>query len=296
MEVRYFCQSNQGPSAARNFGIKYAHAPYIAFLDSDDEWLPGKLKAQLEFFDRNPDYLICQTDEIWVRRGRRVNPMKKHKKFGGFIFEKCLPLSIVSPSCVMVRREFFVPPPVCRPKGPISAFGGETGGGIDQVGLFDESLPACEDYDLWLRASARFPIGFIERPYVIKYGGHEDQRSRQFPVMDQFRIKALIKLLDSGKLTSDQKELVTQEIVKKAAIISRGALKRGKVKEARYYEDLIERVNSTVIARTQHFAKVLGTKQSTGCHPRESGDPDIGFPLKACGNDKRFGIASLCPP
>ncbi|MBI4394687.1 MAG: glycosyltransferase family 2 protein [Candidatus Omnitrophica bacterium] len=218
-QVHYLFQSNQGPSAARNLGIRASRREFVAFLDSDDEWLPGKLKAQLEFFEANPTYLICQTEEIWIRNGVRVNPMKKHQKFGGFIFEKCLPLSIVSPSCVMMRREFF-----------------------DQVGLFDESLPACEDYDLWLRASARLPISLIPKPYVIKYGGHEDQRSRQFSVMDQFRIRALLKLFHSGELNSQQKELVASEILRKANIVVQGARKRGKIGEAKYYEGLVENV------------------------------------------------------
>ncbi len=218
-KIQYFFQSNQGPSAARNFGIRNTQTSFIAFLDSDDEWLPGKLKTQLEFFERNPDYLICQTEEIWIRNGKRVNSMKKHRKFGGFIFERCLPLSIVSPSCVMMRREFF-----------------------DQVGLFDETLPACEDYDLWLRASVRFPIGLIEKPYVVKYGGHHDQRSRQFSVMDQFRIRALLKLFESNGLSLIQKKLVASELAHKCAIVSQGALKRGKTEEAAFYEDLIKKV------------------------------------------------------
>ena len=216
-EVHYLSQANCGPSAARNLGIQKAQAPFIAFLDSDDEWLPGKLKAQLEFFGANPDFLICQTDEIWIRNSKRVNPMKKHKKFGGFVFEKCLPLSIVSPSCVMMRRGFF-----------------------DEVGFFDETLPACEDYDLWLRTSARFPIGLIEKPFVVKYGGHPDQRSHQFPVMDQFRIRALLKLFKSNVLNLDQQELVARELIRKSRIVSQGARKRGKVEEAVFYENLIE--------------------------------------------------------
>lgn len=204
LRMTYLYQSNQGPAAARNKGIGRTSGQFIAFLDSDDEWMPGKLAAQLEFFRKNPDYLICQTEEIWIRNGRRVNPMKKHKKYGGWIFEKCLPLCIVSPSAVMMRREFF-----------------------DEVGLFGESLPACEDYDLWLRASARMPIGLIEKPYVVKYGGHADQRSHQFPVMDRFRIDSLRKLIDSGTLNPDQKEAALGELKRKSEIVAQGALKRG---------------------------------------------------------------------
>lgn len=203
---RYLYQPNRGPAAARNLGILQTFAKFIAFLDSDDEWLPGKLAAQLKFFEENPDYLICQTEEIWIRNGRRVNPMKKHKKYGGWIFEKCLPLCIVSPSAVMVRREFF-----------------------DKVGLFDESLPACEDYELWLRASAQLPIGLIEKLFLKKYGGHADQRSRQFPVMDRFRIQALQKLLSSGILNPAQKQAALLELARKRQIVSRGAQKRGNI-------------------------------------------------------------------
>lgn len=202
-EIKYLFQSNRGPSAARNHGIQNSSSEFIAFLDSDDEWLPGKLAAQLRFFEENPDYLICQTEEIWIRNGRRVNPMKKHKKQGGWIFEKCLSLCIVSPSAVMMKRELF-----------------------DEVGLFDESLPACEDYDLWLRASARFPIGLIEKSFVVKYGGHSDQQSRKFPAMDRFRIHALEKLLKSDILNSREREAALAELNRKCGIVSRGAQKR----------------------------------------------------------------------
>lgn len=220
--LHYFHQSNQGPSAARNLGIRNSSGELIAFLDSDDEWLPGKLRAQLKFFEENGSALICQTEEIWIRNGKRVNPMKKHKKYEGFIFERCLPLTLISPSAVMMRREFF-----------------------DAVGLFDESLPACEDYDLWLRATARFPIGLIEKPYVVKYGGHADQRSREFPVMDQFRIKALRKILDSGILNPAQAEAALVELKRKSEIISRGALKRGRQDLAEQKPNLVFHGRST---------------------------------------------------
>ncbi len=217
-EIRVFRQENKGPAAARNFGIKHAKGEWIAFLDSDDEWMPGKLEAQSTFFRENPDYLICQTEEIWIRNGKRVNPMKKHKKYGGWIFEKCLPLCVVSPSAVMMHRKLF-----------------------DDVGLFDESLPACEDYDLWLSVAARYPIGLIEKPYIIKYGGHEDQRSREFPAMDQFRIRSLAKILSQNILTPGQTAAARKTLEEKAAIFIQGALKRGKEKEAEEIEKLVER-------------------------------------------------------
>ena len=220
-DIHYDFQANQGPSAARNLGIKKASSPFLAFLDSDDEWLPGKLKAQLDFFGENSDFLICQTKEIWIRSGKRVNLMKKHQKSGGDIFERSLKLSLVSPSSVMMRREFF-----------------------DRVGLFDETLPVCEDYDLWLRASARFPIGLIKKPYVIKYGGHPDQRSRQFPVMDRYRIQALLKLFRSADLSPEKKEKVASELLRKCHIVSRGARKRGKLEEARFYEKIAKEVGT----------------------------------------------------
>lgn len=220
-QINYFWQENQGPAAARNRGIERSRGEWIAFLDSDDEWMPGKLKAQLDFFQRNPDYKICQTEEIWIRNGRRVNPMKKHQKFGGWIFEKCLPLCIVSPSAVMIHRSLFHDVGAGFPRP-------QQGAGTAPL-LFDESLPACEDYDFWLRIAARFPIGLIEKAYVTKYGGHADQRSREFPAMDRFRIASLEKLLGSEILTPEQSEAAQKMLEVKTRIYQQGALKRAKM-------------------------------------------------------------------
>ena len=119
---------HSGPSAARNRGIAAAQADLIAFLDSDDCWLPRKLERQLAYCSAHADVLVSQTREIWIRNGVRVNAREKHRMYSGWIYEQCLPLCIVSPSSIMIHRRVF-----------------------DHVGLFDESMPACEDYDLWLR-------------------------------------------------------------------------------------------------------------------------------------------------
>ena len=207
-------QNNRGVSAARNRGIAEACAPLIAFLDSDDLWKPQKLSRQVDFFRSEPDALICQTEEIWIRNGKRVNPKKRHLKFSGMIFKHCLGLCLVSPSAVMVRRELF-----------------------DRVGLFDESLPACEDYELWLRVSCRYPVHLIDEPLIIKRGGHADQLSKAAG-LDRYRIAAIKKNLDSGKLSESQTRAAVRTLKEKCMIYAGGCRKRGREKEAQYYEDL----------------------------------------------------------
>lgn len=221
-QVSYMYQNNQGPSAARNRGIERARGEWIAFLDSDDEWLPGKLKAQLDFFQGHPEYFIAQTEEIWIRNGVRVNPMHKHKKYGGWIFEKCLPLCVISPSAVMIHRKLF-----------------------ETAGLFDETLPACEDYDLWLRIAAKFPVGLLEKPYVTRYGGHDDQTSRKYPAMDQFRIQSLLKILKSGVLNAEQTEAAQRTLKEKSSIFIQGALKRDFSEKAAQIQSAVQEVLST---------------------------------------------------
>ena len=202
--VRYVYQPNRGVSAARNHGVALSSGALLAFLDSDDLWQPRKLASQVAFFTAHPEALICQTEEIWLRRGVRVNPCHKHRKPAGDIFARSLELCLVSPSAVMLRRRLF-----------------------ERTGGFDESLPACEDYDLWLRIAATVPIHLLETPLVIKRGGHADQLSRRFWGMDRFRMVALCKLLASGALSAEQRGLTEEVLHKKCAILAQGARKRG---------------------------------------------------------------------
>ena len=94
------------------------------------------------------------------------------------------------------------------------------------VGLFDESLPACEDYDLWLRITVAEPVLFIDEALVEKTGGHDDQLSQRYPAMDQFRLEALAKLLASGKANPDQQAQALSMFREKFRIFKMGALKR----------------------------------------------------------------------
>jgi len=215
--IKVFRQENKGVSAARNRGIAEASGQFIAFLDSDDLWFPQKLSRQVEFFNTTPDALICQTEEIWIRNGVRVNPKKRHKKPSGMIFEPSLALCLVSPSAVMIRRSL-----------------------LEVVGNFDETLPACEDYDLWLRISCRFPVYRIDTPLIIKRGGHEDQLSASFG-LDRFRIKAIKRIIKSGILSNAQYAAAVKALKEKCTIYAAGCRKRGREGEALFYTSLSER-------------------------------------------------------
>jgi len=213
----YYLPVNRGVSYARNFGIKHSKGEYIAFLDSDDFWLPEKLEKQIDYMI-NRNFKICQTDEIWIRKNRFVNPKKKHKKIEGDIFLKSLELCMVSPSAVMINREVF-----------------------ERVGGFDESLTACEDYDLWLRVSLKYKVGLLNEKLIVKRGGHDDQLSK-IPGIDRYRIYSLIKLLNEHNLDNFKKKEVLKILGKKIHIYMNGALKRGKKEEYNKYAELLRRV------------------------------------------------------
>ena len=213
-EIVFIQQQNTGVSSARNVGIKRASGDWIAFLDSDDEWLPEKLEIQMKALYENPEKKICHTNEIWIRNGKRVNPKKKHEKFGGWIFQKCLPLCCISPSSVIIHKSIF-----------------------KEIGLFDYSLPVCEDYDLWLRITARNPVLYIEEPFLIKYGGHEDQLSKKYWGMDRFRIKSLEKIISSRVLSDLDENAAKKMLMEKIYIFIQGAQKRGNIKEVKKFKE-----------------------------------------------------------
>ena len=212
-------QSRRGVAAARNLGARQASGRYLAFLDSDDTWQPVKLERQLAFMERNPEVEICQTDEIWVRNGVRVNPRHRHRKPSGDIFRASLDLCLVSPSAVMMRRGLF-----------------------ERVGGFDESFPVCEDYDLWLRIAKDTEVSLIPEALVTKRGGHADQLSRSTWGFDRFRVHSIANLLDAG-LEGEKAEWALEAMAKKVTILAQGFRKRGNEAMAREYEERLRRVS-----------------------------------------------------
>jgi glycosyltransferase involved in cell wall biosynthesis len=210
--VRVLRTENRGVAAARNTGVAASAGTLVAFLDSDDLWLPDKLAAELEFFAQHPEAEICQTQEIWIRNGTRVNSCAHHRKPSGDIFAAAVRMCLVSPSAVMLRRRLF-----------------------DAVGGFDPSLTVCEDYDLWLRIARTTPVFLVDRALVIKRGGHGDQLSKRFWGMDRFRAAALCRVLAEGGLNDAQRHAALTALREKCAILGHGALRRGRAEEAARY-------------------------------------------------------------
>ena len=213
--IRLLIEKKLGVSAARNKGIRHSKFQWIALLDSDDAWDKTKLEKQKNALASSQDqFRLVHTDEIWIRNGNKFNQMKKHQKFGGDIFNNCLSLCCISPSSVLINKNIF-----------------------KEVGYFDESLPVCEDYDLWLKICSQEKILFINQKLTLKYGGHKDQLSKTYWGMDRFRIKSLENLILNYKLKPDQKINAIKTIVKKLKIIVNGAYKRNNSSIINKYEE-----------------------------------------------------------
>lgn len=211
---------NAGVSKARNTGFKSSHGQWIALLDSDDEWLPERLEKQLALAQERPELPLIHGEELWVRRGKRVNPKKIHQKSGGRIFNRCLHLCLISPSATLMKRSLY-----------------------EELGGFRIDYPVCEDYEMWLRVTARHEVGFIEEPIITKYGGHEDQLSAKYKAMDYWRVKAMDEIFKnkSYPLDHEQQGELIEVLLKKCAILKAGYLKHNNLENLDFIEELLER-------------------------------------------------------
>ena len=214
--VKFIKQKNKGVSAARNIGIEVSIGEWICFLDSDDEWKKDKLEKQINAMKSNPGYKFFHSNEIWIKNGIRINQKKKHKKYGGDIFDKCLDMCRISPSSVMINKTVF-----------------------DEVGNFNEDLVVCEDYELWLRICDKYRVFFIDEPLIIKYGGHQGQLSYSIESIENHRIKALEYLI-LGNLNRKNKRHAIQMLLSKLNIYLKGLVKRRKNDEIAVYEEKIK--------------------------------------------------------
>lgn len=207
--IKVIDSTGKGVSAARNTGIRNSKGRWLTFLDSDDLWYDNKLQVQFDYHNNNQGKLISYTEETWYRKGRLVNPCKHHKKYSGEIFKSLLPLCLISPSSVMIRRDCLL-----------------------QRGVFNEEFIACEDYDLWLRLGSVFEIILIEQELIIKRNGHNGQLSSEVWGQDRFRIQALKNIIREGILSPDYLMSAFNVLNKKCSIYANGCRKRGRLTEA----------------------------------------------------------------
>lgn len=210
--IRYFYQNNSGVSSARNYGVKKASSEWIAFLDSDDEWESDKLLEQVAFHKQHKDIVMSFTDEKWIRDGQEVKIPQKFQKEGKDIFQENLSYCNIAPSSVLVHTKY-----------------------LQEIGLFDETLEVCEDYDLWLRLSVKYKIALVDKKLIKKYAGHANQLSFKYWGMDRFRVLTLEKLLQE-KLDLDKREKILQELQKKYTLLLKGAIKYEREDEIQKYK------------------------------------------------------------
>ena len=238
---------NHGVSRARNVGILAGNAPWVAFLDSDDEWLEDKLLTQIRWASQFPCHQLIHSNEVWVKNaslgttginaiksGTLVNQKKKHKKKGGFIFSYCLPLCRISPSAALVKRSILL-----------------------KAGLFREDFPVCEDYELWLRLCLKTEVGFIEKPLVIKHGGHTDQLSRKYKAMDEWRVRALFSHIDNPQINSHDKAQLLCILIQKCNILLRGYQKHHNFKHETEISTIYQTALKTLSTNADYLSMTL---------------------------------------
>ncbi len=241
--IRFERIDHRGPAAARNCGVAMARAPLIAFLDSDDLWAPTKLERQLAFMSANPDCAISQTNEIWIRNGRRVNPGLRHRKRGGDIFIDSLRTCLISMSATIMRTDL-----------------------LRSLGGFDESMAAAEDYDLWLRILIDHEAGLLDEQLVTRRGGHPDQTSATTPALDRFRILALAKLLADDRLSPPRRAAVVEVLAEKCRIYAGGLARRSRIDQARLYQRIADHAQDSPAAEIDCAIKSIRSSLNETSH------------------------------
>lgn len=201
------------PGRARNRGVEQASGRWIAFLDSDDIWCPEKLQKQVDYLNENKGCALVHTREVWKREGRIVSQRKQRHNRCGDIYEDALVKCIIGPSTVMIDRSVY-----------------------DLLGGFNDHIEIAEDYEFWLRFTAKYKCGYLEYPLVIKRAGTWDQLSEKYGQIEIFRIRALRIFLDYNDLSETQRELAIFEYVRKCLIFANGCDKRGRKVEASFWE------------------------------------------------------------
>ena len=243
---RYLPVEHSGmPGAARNRGVEAARYDLIAFLDSDDLWLPRKLELQVTALLRSAPEVggapaLVHSKEIWLRAEKIISQKRHRHRRRGDVFPDALKKCMLGPSTVLMRRDVY-----------------------EALGGFREDLEIAEDYELWLRLAALFPVEYVDEPLIVKRAGHGEQLSEKYGQIEVFRLKGLEELVHSrwfvrqarntvAALTSERASELQQaaaaELAEKCAIYAAGCRKRGKSAEAAEFEAKAARYSAEAAA------------------------------------------------
>lgn len=173
-EIRYLRhERNKGACAARNTGIKDAKGRFICFLDDDDEYAATKVEKQVSILSHsdNVGLIYCNCCVVDDDTGERIYQKKKFHK--GNVYNLVLERNFIgTTSFPLIKKECLV-----------------------SVGGFDEELPACQDYDMWIRLCERYLVDFIDEPLVIYHNHSGDQITKNAGK----RINALTRLINKNE-------------------------------------------------------------------------------------------------
>ncbi len=217
-KISYFGMNHCGlAGVVRNFGVEQAKGEYIAFLDSDDLWLPTKLESQINYLNSHPEFEWVHAREIWDRAGKVISQSKQRHAHEGDIFNDALVKCIIGPSTLILKKELF-----------------------KRMGGFSKEFEIAEDYEFWLRILAYCPVGYVDEPLVVKRAGDWQQLSSKYDQITPFHLKGLESFLawsESDTLLVQKREAAKKEYQHKIEIYIKGCLKRDKRKEARFWEE-----------------------------------------------------------
>lgn len=178
--IRYIRQDNRGLSAARNRGIRESCAPFLAFLDADDRFLPGKLAAQLAAFDAAPELGLVYTGFRYIDAGGTPLPQRGWSREAGDLFPRLLRGNVIHPVQALVRRE-----------------------PVERAGAFDETLTSAEDWDLWLRLSRHgLTWGYVDQ-LLAEYRVRTDAMHENPERMCDNRLRVLHKVFADPTLPAE---------------------------------------------------------------------------------------------
>ena len=221
--IRYLRTENAGPCHARNVGVSASTAAWVAFCDSDDLWLPNKLRCQVQLLEKAPDVEYSFTNfqivngEKWSKTTKfdtlpqdfRNLPQRKIDSDGFIIekplFERLLSNQPIFPSTIMMKRTFF-----------------------EAVGFWEESLGRTvgEDFEFALRCGSRSPMGVVKIPVVgiRKHAGNFSKDALRMMLGD---IEILRFVLKNHSHARDYADIIEKQIGSRSASAAEGAFRIG---------------------------------------------------------------------